>query len=57
MDRNLTWERYVKRISDHSRCFGVLIGLASVKHVLLQEALPRLIDSLVMPHTRYCAQV
>ena len=55
MDKNLTWESHVKRISD--RCFGILIGLANAKHVLPREVLPKLIDSLVMSHVRYCAQV
>ena len=55
MDKNLTWESHVKRVSD--RCFGILIGLANAKHVLPKEVMPRLIDSLVMSHVRYCTQV
>ena len=55
IDKNLTLESHVKRISD--RCFGILIGLANAKHVLPREAMPKLIDSLVMTHVRYCAQV
>ena len=55
IDKNLTWESHVKRISD--RCFGILIGLANAKHVLPREVMPKLIDSLVMSHVRYCAQV
>ena len=55
MDKNLSWESHVKRVSD--RCFGILIGLANAKHVLPREVLPRLIDSLVVSHVRYCAQV
>ena len=55
MDKNLTWESHIKHVTD--RCFGILIGLANVKHVLPREVLPRLIDSLVMSHVRYCVQV
>ena len=55
MDKNLTWERHIKRVTD--RCFGILIGLANAKHVLPREVLPRLVDALVMSHVRYCAQV
>ena len=55
MDKHLTWEGHIKHVSD--RCFGILIGLATAKHVLPREVLPRLIDALVMSHVRYCAQV
>ena len=33
MDKNLSWESHIKHVSD--RCFGILIGLANAKHVLL----------------------
>ena len=55
MDKNLTWERHIKRITD--RCFVILIGLANAKHVLPVEVLPRLVDALVMFHVRCRAQV
>ena len=55
MDKNLTWESHIKRVTD--RCFGILIGLANAKHVLPREVLPRLVDALVMSHVRYCVQV
>ena len=55
MDKHLTWDSHVKRLTD--RCFGTLIGLANAKHVLPREVLPMLIDSLVMSHVRYCVQV
>ena len=55
MDRNLSWDSHIKRVSD--RCFGILIGLANAKHVLPREVIPTLIDSLVMSHVRYCVQV
>ena len=55
MDKNLTWESHVKHVSN--RCFGILVGLANAKHVLPRGVLPRLVDSLVMSHVRYCVQV
>ena len=55
MNKHLTWESHVKRLSD--RCFGTLIGLVNAKSVLPREVLPMLIDSLVMSHVRYCVQV
>ena len=55
MDQHLTWEYHVQHILN--RCFGILIGLLNAKHVIPQEVLPTLIDSLVMSHVRYCVQV
>ena len=42
MDRNLSWDSHIKRVSD--RCFGILIGLANAKHVLPREVLPSYVD-------------
>ena len=55
MDSNLSWSHHVKCISD--RCFGILVALYHVRHILPKEILPRIIDSLVFSHLRYCVQV
>ena len=55
MYETLSWDHHIKTIV--SRCVGILIGLANVKHVLPIELLPRIIDSLVLSHVRYCIQV
>ena len=55
MDPVLSWEVHVNHII--GLCFGILIGLQNAKHLLPQSLLPRIIDSLVFSHIRYCAQV
>ena len=55
MDETLSWDHHIKTITD--RCFGILIGLSHVKHILPIELLPRIVDCLVMSHVRYCVQV
>ena len=55
MDSELSWKLHVKHVT--SRCFGILIGLFHVRDVLPLNLLPRIIDSLVMSHIRYCIQV
>ena len=55
MDETLSWDHHIKTIVN--RCVGILIGLANVKHVLPIELLPRIVDSLVLSHVRYCIQV
>ena len=55
MDPELSWKHHVKQVTN--RCFGLLIGLFHVRHVLPLDLLPRIIDALVMSHIRYCIQV
>ena len=55
VDRGLSWEHHVKLV--HDRCFGILIGLNNVKHLLPRDLLPRIIDALVITHIRYALQV
>ena len=55
MDQNLSWHQHLKLVSQ--RCFGTLVGLAHVRHVLSLDVMPRLIDALVISRVQYCIQV
>lgn len=55
MDSTLSWQPHVKHVIN--RCFGILIGILHAKHVLPASVLPRIVDSLVISHIRYCTQV
>ena len=55
MDCNLSWSHHVKCVSD--RCFGILVALYHARHILPVKVLPRIIDSMVFSHIRYCIQV
>lgn len=55
MDETLSWNNHIKIITD--RCFGIMIGLSHIKHVIPAELLPRIVDCLVLSHVRYCVQV
>ena len=55
MDPILSWELHIKHVTD--RCTGILVALLNAKHVLPANVLPRIIDSLVFSHVRYCTQV
>ena len=55
MDSNLSWKYHIKNLT--GKCLGMLLGLLHAKHSLPLSLLPRLIDSLVMSHVRYCIQV
>ena len=55
MDPELTWEAHINTIIN--RCFGILIGLMHIRHIIPHSVLPRLVDSLVFSHIRYCAPV
>ena len=39
------------------KCYGILIGLAHVRHIIPRELLPQLVDALVVSHVRYCLAV
>jgi len=55
MDPQLSWAAHIDHIIN--RCFGILIGLMHIRHVIPLNVLPRLVDSLVLSHVRYCVQV
>ena len=55
MDPELSWEPHIDNII--KRCFGILIGLTHIKHIIPLHILPRVVDALVLSHVRYCAAV
>ena len=55
MDSTLSWKPHAKHVTN--RCFGVLIGILHAKHSLPASVLPRVVDSLVISHIRYCIEV
>ena len=55
MDSELSWQPHINNII--KRCFGILIGLMHIRHIIPLELLPRIVDSLVLSHVRYCASV
>ena len=55
MDPELSWESHIDNII--KRCFGILIGLSHIRHIIPPDILPRIVDALVLSHMRYCATV
>ena len=55
MDPELSWEPHIDTVI--KRCFGILIGLIHIRHVIPLNILPRIVDALVLSHVRYCAAV
>lgn len=55
MDPELSWNAHISTVTQ--RCFGILIGLTHVRHMIPSHVLPVLIDALVMSHVRYCLPV
>ena len=55
MGCNLSWEPHIAHVV--SKCTGILIGLASARHLLPRHLLPQIVDALVLSHVRYCIQV
>ena len=55
MDCNLSWEPHIAHVV--SKCTGILIGLASARHLLPRHLLPQIVDALVLSHVLYCIQV
>ena len=39
------------------KCYGILIGLAHLRHIIPRELLLQLVDALVVSHVRYCLAV
>ena len=54
-DKHFTWDSHVSFIV--KKCYGILIGLAHVRHSIPRELLPLLVNSLVVSHVRYCLAV
>ena len=55
IDSALLWRAHANHVT--RSCFGILIGLLNAKHLLPTSVLPRIIDSRVLSHIRYCVQV
>ena len=55
MDQELSWDAHISAIT--KRCFGILIGLIHIRHIIPPSVLPKLVDALVMSHVRYCSPV
>ena len=54
-DQNLSWNQHISMIS--RRCFGMLTGLAHLRHHLPESVLSTLVSALVLSHVRYCITV
>ena len=52
MDPELSWEPHIDTVIKH--CFGILIGLIHIRHIIPLNILPRIVDALVLSHVRYC---
>ena len=55
MDPALSWHLHISAIT--KRCFGILIGLMHIRHMVPSHILPKLVDTLVISHVRYCMPV
>ena len=52
LDKNLTWQKHTGKVSQ--RCFGILVTINKLKHVLSRSTNKTLIELLVFPHILYC---
>ena len=52
IDSNLSWQHQTSKIVQ--RCFGLLIAINKLKHVLPRSTVKLLIEALVFSHIRYC---
>ena len=52
IDSALNWQKQTSQVVQ--RCFGLLIAVNKLKHVLPRSTLKLLIESLVFPHIKYC---
>ena len=52
IDSTLSWQHQTAQIAQ--RCFGLLIAINKLKHMLPRSTTKMLIESLVFPHIRYC---
>ena len=55
MDPGLTWDSHITHITN--RCFGLLIGLMHIRHIVPPHLLPKIVNALVLSHVRYCVSV
>ena len=55
MDPELSWQSHISALT--KRCFGILIGLMHIRHMVPPQILPTLVDALVISHVRYCMPV
>ena len=54
-DKHLTWDAHVSALV--KKCYGILIGLAHVRHSIPSNLLPMVVNALVISHIRYCLAV
>ena len=54
-DKFLTWDSHVSALVQ--KCYGILIGLAHVRHQIPPALIPTLVNALVVSHVRYCLTV
>ena len=54
-DCYLSWDQHISLVT--RRCFGMLTGLAHLRHYLPETALSALVSALVLSHVRYCLTV
>ena len=52
LDRHLNFEQHINTVQ--SKCTGLLIALAHVRHVIPKHLMPQLVQSLVLSVVRYC---
>ena len=52
IDSSLSWQHQTSKISQ--RCFGLLVAINKLKHVLPRSTTKLLIETIVFPHFRYC---
>ena len=52
VDSTLSWQHQTSKITQ--RCFGLLIAINKLKHVLPRSTIKLLIETLVFSHIRYC---
>ena len=54
-DSHLSWDQHISLLT--RRCFGMLTGLAHLRHHLPETVLSTLVSALVLSHVRYCLTV
>ena len=54
-DPSLTWDDHVTTLT--RKCFGTLIGLSHVRHLLPADIIVTIVNALVLSHIRYCLPV
>ena len=54
-DSHLSWDQHISLLT--RRCFGMLTGLAHLRHYLPETVLSTIVSALVLSHVRYCLTV